>query len=127
MDELKVKNESKLNELKDDLWERLDCISAAYPDSYEESAPDEDDIKEIILPELEADYEPPKAARNRLCQKCGIAVDDDAVFCEFCGTKLEIPQPKVETKDIPRFCSQCGKPLIEGARFCVNCGNKIQL
>ena len=49
------------------------------------------------------------------CPKCGFENQDDAVFCEECGHKL----------DEKLTCPSCGAELREGAKFCVKCGAKI--
>ena len=48
-----------------------------------------------------------------LCPKCQTENGDDALFCEQCGTKLELA------------CPACGAPVNRGARFCRKCGGQI--
>lgn len=55
----------------------------------------------------------------KLCPKCGGELADGAIFCTFCGTKLEAPSAA------PSFCTACGKPLNPGAKFCVGCGTPV--
>ena len=47
------------------------------------------------------------------CPKCRTENNDDALFCEQCGTKLELS------------CPACGAPVNHGARFCKKCGSQI--
>jgi ABC-type oligopeptide transport system substrate-binding subunit/class 3 adenylate cyclase/ribosomal protein L40E len=49
------------------------------------------------------------------CMKCGYENDDDAEFCEKCGSALA------------RVCSQCNNPLKPGASFCKKCGTPVPL
>ncbi|HZY59018.1 MAG TPA: zinc-ribbon domain-containing protein, partial [Candidatus Binataceae bacterium] len=48
-----------------------------------------------------------------ICPKCRTDNNDDALFCEQCGTKLELS------------CPACGAPVNRGARFCKKCGSQI--
>ena len=51
------------------------------------------------------------------CKNCGAELQDGAVFCRECGTKV----------DKKKFCRECGSELAEGVKFCPNCGAKIDL
>ena len=44
------------------------------------------------------------------CVKCGYENDDDAEFCENCGSAFS------------RVCAHCGNPLKPRAKFCKTCG-----
>lgn len=59
---------------------------------------------------------------SRMCSTCrSIIRDDDAVFCDRCGTRLPPARPavpltcricgKVQTDRLSRFCDRCGSPL----------------
>jgi ribosomal protein L40E len=50
------------------------------------------------------------------CLKCNAEIDDNAMFCPECGSKIEKPA----------FCANCGAKLEDGATFCSNCGEKTQ-
>lgn len=84
----------------------------------------EGEAAEILLPDVDA-LNNNTEDKERVCQKCGWSADDDAIFCEFCGTNIEIPELPAELKEKPRFCSNCGKPLTESAKFCGYCGSPI--
>ena len=47
------------------------------------------------------------------CPKCGQVNDQDAQFCENCGSILVLA------------CVQCGSPNKPGAKFCKKCGTSI--
>ena len=49
------------------------------------------------------------------CMKCGHENDDDAEFCEKCGSTFA------------RVCPQCNNPLKPGASFCKKCGTPVPL
>ena len=58
------------------------------------------------------------------CQACGTVVDEDAVFCKKCGTKIIRREPAM--KPAPgRVCPGCGAPVKEDDVFCMNCGTRI--
>ena len=60
---------------------------------------------------------PPVLAVNnvkRFCMNCGKPLSPEALFCEYCGKK-------VETED---KCSGCGYVFHNDARFCPKCGTK---
>jgi ABC-type oligopeptide transport system substrate-binding subunit/class 3 adenylate cyclase len=49
------------------------------------------------------------------CMNCGHENDDNAKFCEKCGSALS------------RRCSKCNTPLKPGASFCTECGTPVSL
>ena len=49
------------------------------------------------------------------CQNCGSELEEGALFCKECGTKVKTV----------KFCRECGSPLSMGVKFCSNCGAKI--
>lgn len=85
-----------------------------------------------------------------ICPNCNAQLEDDALFCDTCGTRIEHPEPgpaepipapvpapeptAAESiycpdcgQQIPAdspFCSNCGKSLAETV-FCPNCGEKV--
>lgn len=61
------------------------------------------------------------------CPNCGAEINDGALFCTGCGTKIEAPPPPPETP-VPdaRVCAACGSELSDGAIFCSTCGAKTE-
>ena len=51
-------------------------------------------------------------------------LEDDAIFCGVCGTKLEADDVQVEetTESEEKFCIHCGKAIEIGSVFCPFCG-----
>ena len=59
----------------------------------------------------------------RFCQKCGITVDGEDVYCHSCGAELRIKISGGETEpEVAEYCARCGLPVYAGDRFCSNCG-----
>lgn len=60
------------------------------------------------------------------CSNCGKELSDEALFCDKCGSKVEMEVfAEFEKKDGPLFCIKCGSNLEENALFCKMCGAKI--
>ena len=78
------------------------------------------------------------------CQNCGSTVQDDAVFCDQCGARLEAtaageastpvpvspPSPAASfssaAPETPNICPACGTENLPGEMFCSNCGTPLQ-
>ena len=80
--------EVKLN--KD--FERLGRL---YFDKIKDSEPDDETVAEIVadIKEKKEQIKEMKAKLNtirnkRVCPNCGSAIEEDSVFCNFCGTEL---------------------------------------
>ncbi|MBR0302937.1 MAG: zinc ribbon domain-containing protein [Clostridia bacterium] len=82
----------------------------------------------------------------KICKACGAPLDDDAMFCAVCGTKVSqiapqpapqpaqqiAPQPAPQSDPQPApqsapqaptsFCASCGAQVSPGMMFCANCG-----
>lgn len=58
------------------------------------------------------------------CPDCKAQLEDDAIFCGFCGTKLETDDALVEetAESEGKFCFHCGKAIEIGSVFCPFCG-----
>ncbi len=76
--------------------------------------------------ELEKLQPPPSipAAEVR-CPRCGSAMAAGAVFCQTCGSRLEVgpapsPVPAAENR-----CPKCGSAVVAGAVFCQVCGARL--
>lgn len=55
----------------------------------------------------------------RLCSRCGRSNEDDAQFCQDCGTALDT------THQAGQVCPACGEINPEGSRFCQHCGVRL--
>ena len=53
-----------------------------------------------------------------ICSNCKKTIADDALFCNYCGTKVE-----AQTEE-SAFCTGCGAKLQPGDAFCAKCGKK---
>ena len=51
------------------------------------------------------------------CDSCGSVIEDDSIFCTFCGKKIEYQGKK---------CPRCGANLEYDSVFCSRCGMKLQ-
>ncbi len=51
------------------------------------------------------------------CNKCGAQMEDDALFCGICGTKVQAQGGS--------FCPDCGAPVKIGDAFCPGCGHSF--
>lgn len=54
----------------------------------------------------------------RTCINCGAHLDDDALFCTECGTKVEAQG---------KMCPNCGAKVDDDSVFCSECGTKIEV
>jgi len=67
------------------------------------------------------------------CPKCGNTIQDDAVFCDRCGTRLTQPDPRESTAAPASppasaqgiICPQCGASNMPGEMFCSECGTPL--
>ena len=48
-----------------------------------------------------------------ICSKCGKTINDDSVFCAYCGANFR------------QLCKSCGAELMPGAVFCSKCGTTV--
>ena len=58
------------------------------------------------------------------CPNCKAQLEDDAVFCGVCGTKLGADEAQVEEAAVSeeKYCVHCGKAIEIGSVFCPFCG-----
>lgn len=66
------------------------------------------------------------------CPNCHARLEDDAQFCDSCGTRIE-PQPPVDETPAPSpepaqivYCSHCGRQTGTDSPFCPDCGASVQ-
>jgi len=60
----------------------------------------------------------------KTCSTCGTKFENDAVFCDNCGSKL--PEAAAPVVEAAQFCPDCGTKLPADAVFCPDCGASIQ-
>ncbi|MBR0085140.1 MAG: zinc ribbon domain-containing protein, partial [Lachnospiraceae bacterium] len=59
----------------------------------------------------------------KICPKCNKRYDDNAAFCEECGTPLQAAPASAPVK-AAKVCPSCGKQFAEGT-FCDECGARL--
>ncbi len=78
------------------------------------------------------------------CPKCGNQAEDDAIFCDQCGTRLKVEAAPVAAAPAPApvpaqveagapaaagaaevICPSCGQSNVPGEMFCENCGTRL--
>lgn len=57
-----------------------------------------------------------------VCKQCGNELQEDDLFCPYCGHKAEIVIPQPEDSV---FCAECGAKNGVGESFCFSCGAKL--
>lgn len=61
----------------------------------------------------------------RKCVNCGADIPADALFCNVCGAKNELPS-SAPAQSGGDFCPKCGTSIGADAVFCPNCGTKVR-
>ena len=60
------------------------------------------------------------------CPKCKAQLEDDAIFCGVCGTRLEMDETEAHVEEAvvseKKYCIHCGGVLDENGSFCPYCG-----
>lgn len=56
------------------------------------------------------------------CTGCGKELEDDATFCDNCGTPLNAASADISQTAESAFCTNCGAQIPAGDAFCPNCG-----
>lgn len=59
-----------------------------------------------------------------ICPKCHAQLEDDARFCDSCGSPVSAPAKTAAPTDTS-YCAHCGCPINTDAPFCPNCGKPI--
>ncbi len=54
------------------------------------------------------------------CKNCGSEVNQNALFCQVCGAKVE----KI-VKPLKRTCPNCGEEIDDSTTFCPECGANV--
>lgn len=63
-----------------------------------------------------------------ICKECGQEIVDNAVFCGFCGAKVNVVEEKDDSLNIEKndsICPSCGNSIKKGSMFCGECGYKF--
>lgn len=63
---------------------------------------------------------------GKVCSACGAPLEEDAMFCTNCGTKVSEEVRVEEEESVKKVCKNCGAELEDGNRFCMNCGTPIE-
>lgn len=65
--------------------------------------------------------------QTRICPECEKMLQEDAVFCAYCGIQLPKLDKKPDKKElISLICPKCGKEHSSNLIFCTECGAKIK-
>ena len=63
------------------------------------------------------------------CYVCNTEIDDDSIFCEYCGAK--VPETQGDSSAVPErteetiICPICGESIPADFDFCDCCGSRI--
>ena len=63
---------------------------------------------------------------GKACSACGAPLEEDAMFCTNCGTKVSEEVRVEEEEPVKKVCKNCGAELEDGNHFCMNCGTPIE-
>lgn len=63
---------------------------------------------------------------EKICPKCSHLNDDEAIFCELCGNKLNTDGIK-KNKIGKVVCLECGGINLITSNFCFNCGARLNV
>ena len=59
------------------------------------------------------------------CPNCGTDYTEEDVFCIKCGTKLQEQVPEKTKENQKYFCPVCGTEYMQGDTFCGECGTNL--
>lgn len=75
--------------------------------------------------------------RTFICDRCGVAVSDDDLFCPKCGNKFDEDTDIRPIRQSPplqshvmadtKFCRHCGAQIPVDSTFCEHCGKALRL
>ena len=57
------------------------------------------------------------------CPSCGAEIDFESVFCNVCGSRIQVIPTETKEENI---CPNCGKVINPNNTFCTGCGMKIE-
>ena len=73
---------------------------------------------------------PVMSASGAVCPTCGEPLEEGAVFCANCGSKVVKPQPALTPAPSlavsGKVCPTCGAQVDSETVFCTNCGTKLK-
>ena len=103
---------------------QLYCTRCGTKVVHEEAENDSQDISA----DIETDEEL-KMSTIRQCPYCGHEIEENQLFCTYCGKSLEeddqSDQKPAQQENL--LCPHCQSPIKPGQKFCVICGNKLEL
>lgn len=103
---------------------QLYCTRCGTKVIHDEANNDPQDISA----DVEADEEL-KAQTIRQCPYCGHEIQENQLFCTYCGKSLseDIQTDQESQQQQTLLCPHCQSPIKPGQKFCVICGNKLEL
>lgn len=64
-------------------------------------------------------------AKYDKCPNCGAELEDDALYCDMCGTRIGV-MGNEEQENKKTVCRYCGNPVRNEAKFCGACGHPVE-
>lgn len=62
----------------------------------------------------------------KICTKCGKAMEDDQLFCHYCGNKYNYYEDSVKNYETHvKICANCGNKQEDDYDFCPFCGARV--
>lgn len=125
-----VQKITRLQEANDELKEALEplytLIGRNYyekPEGYEKEIEEAAERLDSMKKQIRENYLETLALRGiRLCPNCDGEVEQEAVFCGECGTRME---PVEEADENSVICGRCGAKNKKTKKFCIICGQRL--
>lgn len=93
------------------------------PDGFEKEIAEAVEQLDSMKKQIHENYLETLALRGiRLCPNCGSEVEEGAIFCGECGTRME---PVEEADENSIICGRCGAKNDKHKKFCIICGQKL--